>query len=84
MFFRITEDSRNVQRFHQTPPEPGSDNPQEFPEFFPMSIDMRTLCHLVGDMLRRGPPELIERLSPWIIGILGAAMLGIMMYAWWP
>ena len=49
-----------------------------------ISIDMRTFCNLVGEALRQGPPEFVERLSPWIIAVLGAAMLGIMTYAWWP
>ncbi len=44
---------------------------------------MMTFYNLVGELLRR-PPEVIERLTPWIIGILGAGILGIMLYAWWP
>jgi len=45
---------------------------------------MRTFFQFLADVLRAGPPEFIETLSPWIIGLLGALILGIMLYAWWP
>jgi hypothetical protein len=45
---------------------------------------MRTFYHLLGEALHRGPPELLERLSPWIILLLSTAIAAIMLYAWWP
>jgi len=47
----------------------------------PMNTYMKTFCHVLGDVLHRGPSNLIERLSPWIIGVLGIGILGIMTYA---
>jgi hypothetical protein len=49
-----------------------------------MSIDvhMKTFYHVVGDALRQGPPETLERLTPWIIWPLGVGMLAIMFYCW--
>jgi hypothetical protein len=48
---------------------------------------MRTFYHVVGDALRQGPPPVLERLTPWIIGALGTGMLALMLYAllaaWW-
>ena len=45
---------------------------------------MRTFYQLMGEALHQPPPELLERLSPWIILLLSAAMAAIMLYAWWP
>jgi hypothetical protein len=45
---------------------------------------MRTFCQFLGEVLRAGPPEMVERLTSWIIALLGALILGIMAYAWWP
>ncbi len=44
---------------------------------------MRTFYDAVGELLRRRPSEWGERMTPWIIVILGTVMLGIMAYAWW-
>jgi hypothetical protein len=44
---------------------------------------MRTFFHLLGDVLHQGPPASLERLSPWIIAVLGSLMLGLMAYCWW-
>jgi hypothetical protein len=43
---------------------------------------MRTLYNFLGDALHQGPSDLVERLTPWIITLLGAAMLALMAYAW--
>jgi len=45
---------------------------------------MKTLCHLVGDILHHGPSDTVDRLTPWIISVLGIGMLALMAYAWWP
>jgi hypothetical protein len=44
---------------------------------------MRTVFHLLGDVLHQGPPQFVERLSPWIIAILGGLMLALLAYCYW-
>jgi hypothetical protein len=43
---------------------------------------MRTFYNVLGEILHEGPTEQMERLTPWIIGVLGAGMLLLMAYAW--
>ena len=45
-------------------------------------VYMRTFYQVLGELLHEGPPEGIERLTPWIIGVLGVGMLLLMGYAW--
>ena len=47
-----------------------------------IDVDMRTFYHVVGDALRDGPPETLEKLTPWIIWCLGLGILAIMTYCW--
>jgi hypothetical protein len=42
---------------------------------------MRTFYNFLGDTLHRGPSELLDRCSPWIIAILGTGFLVLMTYA---
>lgn len=44
---------------------------------------MKTFCEMVGEALRRRPGDWVDRWSVWIIAVLGTAVLGIMVYAWW-
>ena len=60
----------------------GSHNGAEGNNNLPIHVDMRTFYIFLGDVLRRGPSDTFERATPWIIGILGAGMLGIMFYSW--
>jgi hypothetical protein len=44
---------------------------------------MRTIYSFFGDVMHDGPSDVVERLSPWIIALLGSGMLAVMTYAWW-
>jgi len=44
---------------------------------------MRTFYNFLGDVLHQGPSDTLERLTPYIIAILGAGMLSLMWYCWW-
>jgi hypothetical protein len=48
---------------------------------------MRTSFGFLGDVLHRGPSELLDRSSGLIIAILGTGILALMAYAivaaWW-
>jgi hypothetical protein len=43
---------------------------------------MLTFYHFLGELLRR-PSERMERLTPWVLGVIGGIILLIMLYAWW-
>jgi hypothetical protein len=43
---------------------------------------MRTFYDLLGDVLHAGPSDPLERLTSWIIGLLGAGMLSLVAYGW--
>jgi hypothetical protein len=47
-----------------------------------IDVHMKTFCHVLGEALRQRPTERMERWTPWIIGVLGTIMLGLMAYAW--
>ena len=49
----------------------------------PIYVDMRTLFEFVGEQMGRTPSDKVDRWTPWIIGVLGTAMGGIMLWAWW-
>jgi hypothetical protein len=42
---------------------------------------MMTLYNFLGDVLRRGPSDLLDRCSSIIIALLGAGILALMTYA---
>ena len=35
-----------------------------------------------GEILRQ-PSERMERLAPWVFGVIGGIIVVIMLYAWW-
>jgi hypothetical protein len=43
---------------------------------------MRTFYEFLGEVLHAGPCEAIERLTSWIIGLMGAGILALMAYGW--
>lgn len=43
---------------------------------------MKTFSTLLSDVMLRGPSDLVDRSTPWIIALLGAGMLALMAYAW--
>jgi hypothetical protein len=57
------------------------DNPAET-SFRCRWVNMRTFFQLLGDVLHQGPPAFVERLSPWIIAVLGGMILALMLYCW--
>jgi hypothetical protein len=44
---------------------------------------MRTFYDLVGEAMHQPPGEWMERLTPWIITVLGGGMVGLVVYSWW-
>ena len=69
----------------QTYPQPqkGSILPlQQTPMVRPINISMRTVYEFLGDILRRQPSDLVDRLTPWLITILGSALLALVGYGW--
>lgn len=44
---------------------------------------MQTFYHLLGDVLHQGPSPFLERLSSWIIALLGGLMLALLVYGYW-
>jgi hypothetical protein len=43
---------------------------------------MRTFYKFLGDVFRAGPSDPLDRITSWIIGLLGAGMLALVAYAW--
>ena len=63
-------------------PDRGSHNGKGNSAIFPIDVDMRTFYNFLGEVMHQGPSDFLERSTPWIIGLLGAGMLGLMAYAW--
>ena len=59
-----------------------SDNAAVTSPILPIDVHMRTLYHFLGDVLHRGPSDALDRLTPWIITLLGTAILALMAYCW--
>lgn len=43
---------------------------------------MLSFYHFLGQVLEH-PSDRLERLTPWIVTVIGGSMLALMLYAWW-
>jgi hypothetical protein len=45
-------------------------------------VDMWSFYHFLGEILGQ-PSDRMQRLTPWILTIIGGAIVLVMAYAWW-
>ena len=43
---------------------------------------MKTFFQAVGEVMGQGPGDRLDRLTPWILGVLGGGIIFLLLYTW--